>query len=160
MRICWDTLENIGLNKVGYFSRYYEDGRSHSLKYYEECKNCKEPFLSANKLNPKYCSSACNNKHRSTSGKNNGRYSHGMYVNESYKTTVVKGKSVRIHTKIAEEALGRKLKRNECVHHIDMNKHNNDKSNLVICDISYHRLLHHRMAIGWVNKILKNSEVK
>ena len=36
------------------------------------------------------------------------------------------------HRVVAERMLGRKLKKNEVVHHIDLNKQNNDECNLVV----------------------------
>jgi len=42
------------------------------------------------------------------------------------------------HRVIAEQMLGRPLKRNEIVHHIDGNKHNNDPSNLQVMTQSEH----------------------
>ena len=46
------------------------------------------------------------------------------------------------HRVIAEQMLGRALKRNEIVHHIDGNKHNNEPSNLQIMTQSEHVRLH------------------
>lgn len=52
------------------------------------------------------------------------------------------------HVRIAERALGRRLPAGAMVHHVDENKQNNAKSNLVICqDAAYHRLLHYRMKV-------------
>ena len=39
---------------------------------------------------------------------------------------------VYIHQLQAEKKLGRKLRRGECVHHIDENKYNNDLDNLIV----------------------------
>ncbi len=39
---------------------------------------------------------------------------------------------VYIHQLQAEKKLGRKLNKNECVHHIDENKFNNDENNLIV----------------------------
>jgi len=48
------------------------------------------------------------------------------------------------HRVIAEEMLGRPLQRNEIVHHIDGNKHNNDPSNLQVMTQSEHVRMHHK----------------
>ena len=63
---------------------------------------------------------------------------------EPYTKITVDGKNVREHRYKAEKALGRQLKRKEHVHHVDYNKKNNDPSNLIVCDSSYHKLIHAR----------------
>ena len=40
--------------------------------------------------------------------------------------------NVRLHILVAEQKLGRELIGDECVHHLDLNKHNNEPDNLVI----------------------------
>lgn len=62
---------------------------------------------------------------------NGYRYIHGLNAQE--------------HRSIAECVLGRKLKADEVVHHIDENKENNNKANLLICNRSYHAIIHTRM---------------
>lgn len=39
---------------------------------------------------------------------------------------------IRLHILVAEQKLGRELVGDECVHHIDLNKHNNDPNNLIV----------------------------
>lgn len=46
------------------------------------------------------------------------------------------------HRVIAEQILGRPLLRNEIVHHIDGNKHNNNPKNLLVMTQSEHVRLH------------------
>ena len=55
------------------------------------------------------------------------------------------GRDRYVHRTVAEKALGRPLKSSELVHHIDENKTNNHPSNLLICDNTYHKLIHARM---------------
>jgi len=52
----------------------------------------------------------------------------------------------RVHRLIAEKILGRKLRRGECVHHINMITTDNRHKNLLICTNGYHRQLHSEMA--------------
>lgn len=59
-------------------------------------------------------------------------------------------RQVMEHRLIAEKTLGRKLKRNEVVHHIDLNPSNNARSNLLICSSEYHNWLHWEMQRRWV----------
>ena len=63
----------------------------------------------------------------------------------------------RIHILIAEKILGRRLKKGEVVHHINMNKADNRNSNLLICTQSYHRWIHHQMELDWVRRCLKEE---
>ena len=45
---------------------------------------------------------------------------------------------------VAEKVLGRPLRKGEVIHHIDGNPQHNQKGNLVVCNQTYHRLLHAR----------------
>lgn len=70
------------------------------------------------------------------------------------------GRQVREHIIIAEQTLGRRLKRGECVHHIDGDKTNNARSNLLICTNSYHRWLHERMALLYAKEHFGDVELR
>jgi hypothetical protein len=63
-------------------------------------------------------------------------------VTEIKPTTYRKVHGRHEHRVVAEQMLGRPLKRNEIVHHIDGNKHNNDPSNLQVMTQSEHVRMH------------------
>ena len=50
------------------------------------------------------------------------------------------------HIVKAEKVLGRRLRKGECIHHVDCDPLNNESGNLVICRTGYHHWLHWRMA--------------
>ena len=53
---------------------------------------------------------------------------------------------VKRSTLIVSEMLGRPLKPNELVHHIDGNRQNDTKRNFLVCTRAYHMSLHRRLA--------------
>lgn len=56
--------------------------------------------------------------------------------------TMGKNKGRMQHVVIVEQIIGRRLYSNECVHHIDHDKSNNDESNLKLMTRSEHARLH------------------
>jgi hypothetical protein len=73
----------------------------------------------------------------------------GNYIDEHgyvqiYQGPLVKEKSE--HVLIVERLLERKLKRSECIHHINGIKSDNRNHNLLVCSRKYHTCLHHRMS--------------
>ncbi len=73
----------------------------------------------------------------------------------NYKTIQVDKKQVRIHRFLMEKLLGRKLDRNECVHHKDGNKLNNSIENLEVCTRSEHIKKHYEEIGGKNNQFKK-----
>jgi len=67
--------------------------------------------------------------------KNNGYFEIRLYKNN-------KPKYKKIHNLLFEAFNDYKLKENECIHHIDGNKFNNDLKNLKLMNISEHRHIH------------------
>ena len=66
-------------------------------------------------------------------------------MNHKYERVVFNGVRQYRHRVIAELVLGRPLRGEECVHHVDGNHSNNSHNNLVICpSAAYHKLLHTR----------------
>jgi hypothetical protein len=76
------------------------------------------------------------------------KQSAGYIDRDGYRRYGRHGKSdIIAHVEIAERALGRRLPKGACVHHVDEDKLNNRNDNLVICPSNaYHKLLHVRMA--------------
>lgn len=78
-------------------------------------------------------------KHHTSETKEKLRLSRlGSGEGKSYEKTYGK----HTHRVIAEQMLGRPLRKDEIVHHIDGNKHNNDPSNLRIMTQSEHAKIH------------------
>lgn len=62
MKICWDNLEKIRINKYGEFITLYHV----KLEYKEKCKCCGEPYLMDSRSPTDFCSHSCH-----ASGSNN-----------------------------------------------------------------------------------------
>jgi hypothetical protein len=130
------------------------------LKVYREntqCPVCNKEFLPKARrrekngplIYQKYCSQECQKY-----GRRKWRSRAGYALNyEKYNGHRV----FYSHTIKAERALGRKLGKNEVVHHIDGDKSNDKNSNLLICPRGYHKWLHDRMSYLYQRKVLANK---
>ena len=98
----------------------------------------------------RFCSHKCYIKWQSeaNTGERHPSWSGGVHLakNGYIYVSLGGGKERAQHILIAESVLGRPLKKGEVVHHINMNKADNRKENMVICTNSYHHSLHQRMA--------------
>jgi hypothetical protein len=66
----------------------------------------------------------------------------GWHWNGKYFETYVNKKKVLVHRKIMEDFIGRKLKKEEIVHHINENPIDNRTENLKIVTLSEHNHIH------------------
>lgn len=78
-------------------------------------------------------------------GEANANFKGGTFVDkDGYFRVRGAGMNALEHRLIAEGVLGRKLKAGEVVHHINGDRQDNRKENLLICTASYHRIIHAR----------------
>ena len=86
-------------------------------------------------------------------GKRNGRWNGGKNKNFHGYTMIyspnhpsaVGGNYVLQHRLVAEEKIGRYLTKSDVVHHIDGDKSNNDKDNLIVLSLSGHNKIHRQL---------------
>lgn len=130
-----------------------------------KCNYCGQEFTRKEKR--KYCCKSCANKgnadanSKSKMGEKNPMYGKRPWnykgtgiVTKSgsrniyYKDILVNKKRCKLHRIIMEFHLGRKLEKDEVVHHIDGNGLNNELSNLKVMDKREHNKMH-RLAGGF-----------
>ena len=80
-------------------------------------------------------------------------------LKSKYKAIKVNGKKIDLHRHIMQSHLGRQLGFNECVHHIDGNKLNNNLENLVVIDRGSHMKHHIENGDIPMSKITTNGRI-
>ena len=79
-------------------------------------------------------------------------------MSAEYEVKRVDGRSRAVHILLAEQLLGRPLKENEVVHHINGDKRDNRPENLVVMDRAEHAALHHTGSKASPEKVRKITE--
>lgn len=93
------------------------------------------------KRTAKYCSYTC---HQVGEGRKGGATRSAQMKAASTGKAYGKTNGRHTHRGVAEQRLGRALRRGEIVHHVDGNIHNNDPDNLAVITQSEHVRLHVR----------------
>lgn len=112
----------------------------YSTPVYKNCLNCGKEYKikkSREKLT-KFCSYKCMNKFKSATKKKMNGY---IFWREN-------GKRIWEHRTIMEQFLGRKLSKNEIVHHKNNNRSDNRIENLQILNQSEHMNIHRDKKLG------------
>ena len=111
------------------------------------CDYCGKPFERANChiRERNFCSRQCLGKWQSEHivSDKHPNWAGGKYHQDGYIFVHLDDGSVMAeHRYVMEKALGRKLLPSEIVHHIDLNKQNNDASNLIVLSRAEHAKIH------------------
>ena len=106
------------------------------------CLYCNKEIVTTRQ---KYCSTECAGKSRvGTKIVNKRVYSANGWYENGYKVINHEGKPIKEHIKIMEDHIGRKLKKDEVVHHINEIKDDNRLENLQLMTRSEHSSHHRR----------------
>ena len=139
---------NISYNKLDWIIRKL------NLRHYKSKKYSEQEIEFIKNNYPKYGSKYCAEKlNRSENAINKKIKKLGLKINWKYEYINASGYLVNcedrnhrylVHRRKMENKLGRKLKYNEVVHHIDGNKLNNDLSNLQLMTRQEHIEIHRK----------------
>lgn len=111
------------------------------------CPVCKKEFyfLVHDKNKRKYCSHKCWLTKLAIYQRKkikNGVLDNNFYINSAGYISRFGSEGKGYHREIIENIIGEKIKKDECVHHIDLDKKNINKNNLLLMAKNKHQLLH------------------
>lgn len=110
------------------------------------CDNCgKDFFVWPTRLRngkPRYCNLSCRDAHWEKIG--HPKYKGTAHISQGYyaKTVPGRGRGIKVHRLVAEEMIGRPLRKGEVVHHRNHDKLDNRPENLEVLTIREHIKAH------------------
>lgn len=113
-----------------------------------------------------YCSKQC--KSKTIKGESQGnriikklgiQQGHYVLIKSHGHPRATNNGTVREHILVVERQIGRFLNNEECIHHIDFIKHNNDPSNLFLCKNNDEHLAIHRSLNTCVEILLAGGQL-
>jgi hypothetical protein len=113
-----------------------------------QCEGCGRKFRRESKHvgSFRFCSLKCSYEQRNGAKHPGWKGGRSLMKSGYIRVSIGGGKYQYEHVLVAEKALGRALKNDEQVHHINGNKADNRNANLLVCNGGYHRSLERRMA--------------
>lgn len=149
IRHSWKHIDG---NKWHTPSHITKNGHNVSYTMYVlPCKRCKKPCMVQAGKKSGYCSKKCWGSHRDWSMKKNPAWKGGVIINPATGYEYTRNPShpnasslgyVPTHRYVMSKHLGRSLRKNEIVHHINHNKRDNRLCNLVILSKNRHNSYH------------------
>lgn len=139
---CGKEFSDYKSNRQGRVPKYCSPECYHTNSRFTEqtrkCLNCgKEIKITAKRKNKKFCNVKCSGEYRSKTCE------HKVWEGcTGYRYVCQGNKSISEHVLIMEKHIGRKLSKDEVVHHKDFNRNNNDINNLQLMTRSEHSKLH------------------
>lgn len=117
-----------------------------------KCLQCGKIFKTTRS---KLCSRKCSSDYMKANGTNK---KNGYWYENGYKVLYVDGdNSIKEHIKVMEDFLGRKLLKNEVIHHINEIRDDNRLENLKLMTKGEHSALHRKIEIEKGKKLFKRS---
>lgn len=118
------------------------------MAIYKTCDQCKKEFKTypcyeKRNREHRFCSKACEMEFRKYNNTRETWKGGHIGATTGYQYIRINGKDVGEHILVAEKKIGRRLKPDEVVHHVNGNKTDNRPENLQVMTNSEHVKLHH-----------------